>query len=132
MLQDELEDCARHQSRLGGKGAQVQVVADALLVQGLDPRLRLAAEHRLGPVEQGKEVGMVDVDPMAQDMAHLIGRIGGDLEGPHVTKTPSVGDGAGAADPVEGVVIGQRHDPHPTVGGQLGHLVRIAPAVADG
>ena len=74
---------------------------------------------------------MIDVDPMAQDMAHLIGRVGGDLEGSHITKAPSVGDRAGTVHPVEAVVIGQRHDSHPTVGGQVSHLVRVAPAVAD-
>jgi len=68
---------------------------------------------------------------MAEDMAHLIGRVGGDLERPHITQAAAVGDGAGAVDPSEGVVIGQRHDPHPTIGGQVSDLVGLAPAVAD-
>ena len=131
LLQDELEHGARHDGRPAGNGDQVSVVTDALLAQDLDPRLGLAPEDPLGPVQQGQEAGMVEVNPMAEDMAHLIGRVGGDLEGPHVTEAPAMRHRPGTVDAAEGVVIGQRHDPHPTVGGQVGHLVGVAPAVAD-
>ena len=54
------------------------------------------------------------------------------VEGPWLSaEAPAMRHRAGTVDAAEGVVIGQRHDPHPTVGGQVGHLVGVAPAVAD-
>jgi hypothetical protein len=72
---------------------------------------------------------MVGVDAMTEDVAHLVGREGGDLEGGYIPEAATVCHRSGPADAVKGVVVGKRHHSDAMVSGQVSHLVGIAPAV---
>ena len=75
------------------------------------------------------QCGVLDVDTVAEDVADLRVRVGGDLDPGHVAKPSRQGYRPGAHHAVKGVVVGQGHDPHTVVGGQGGDLVRVAPSV---
>ncbi len=129
VLENDLEDGARHHGWLVRVCIQAQVAADALLPQDPDPCFRLFAEHGLRPLEHGEQRGVIQVDSVAEDVPKLVGGIGRDLERRDIAEAAAVGDGAGPVHPEEGVVVGQRHYPDPFVGGEVGHLVGVAPAV---
>ena len=72
------------------------------------------------------------VDAMREDMAHLVRRVGRDLQRRDVTQPTAMGDLAGPIDADHRVMVGQGHDADALVGGKIGHLIRVAPAVTGG
>jgi hypothetical protein len=72
------------------------------------------------------------IDAVGEDMAHLVRRVGCDLEGGDITQPVAVGDGSGGIDAVDCIVVGQGHDSHATGGGKSGDLSGISPTVTDG